>query len=135
MGQFAELISVEVHLDLEKVVCYFQKKIIVQSIQFFYSGGSAYGLAVGDGIMRYLEENNIGFDTGDVKVPIVPGAVLYDLNVGNPYVRPDANMGYLACVNASDEKIHEGNYGAGTGASVGKVLGNENIMKGGIGKF
>ena len=99
----------------------------------FLSGGSAYCLAVGDGIMRYLEENNIGFDTGDVKVPIVPGAVLYDLNVGNPYVRPDANMGYLACVNASDEKIHEGNYGAGTGASVGKVLGNENIMKGGIG--
>lgn len=99
----------------------------------FLSGGSAYGLSVGDGIMKYLEENNVGFDTDYAKVPIVPGAILFDLNVGNSSVRPTAEMGYNACILASDAKIKEGNEGAGTGATVGKVLGNKCMMKGGIG--
>lgn len=99
----------------------------------FLAGGSAYGLAVGDGIMKFLEENNIGFDTGYAKIPIVPGAVLFDLNVRNSVVRPTAEMGYKACKVAKSSKIKEGNEGAGTGATVGKILGDNNMMKGGIG--
>ena len=99
----------------------------------FLTGGSAYGLSVGDGIMTYLEEHGIGFDTGYAKVGIVPGAVIFDLNIGNPKVRPTSEMGYLACTSASCESMQQGNYGAGMGATVGKVLGNDCIMKGGIG--
>jgi L-aminopeptidase/D-esterase-like protein len=99
----------------------------------FLGGGSAFGLAVGDGMMQYLEEKGIGFDVGVTKVPIVTGAVLFDLHMGSYQIRPDAGMGYEACRQASQEKISEGNYGAGTGATVGKVLGHEQAMKGGIG--
>jgi L-aminopeptidase/D-esterase-like protein len=99
----------------------------------FLAGGSAFGLAVGDGMMQYLEEHGIGFDVGVTKVPIVTGAVLFDLNMGSYQVRPDASMAYEACRQASEEKIKEGNYGAGTGATVGKILGHEQCMKGGIG--
>ncbi len=99
----------------------------------FLAGGSAFGLAVGDGMMKYLEEHGIGFDVGVTKVPIVTGAVLFDLNIGTYQVRPDAAMGYEACRQAGEEKIEEGNYGAGTGATVGKILGHEQCMKGGIG--
>jgi len=97
------------------------------------TGGSAYGLDAASGVMRYLEEQNIGFPMGTVVVPIVPAAVLYDLGLGRADVRPDAAMGYRAAASASSERPAEGNVGAGTGASIGKVLGMEYAMKAGIG--
>ncbi|KXG73983.1 P1 family peptidase [Thermotalea metallivorans] len=97
------------------------------------AGGSAFGLAAADGMMHYLEEKGIGFDVGVTKVPIVTGAVLFDLYVGDHTIRPNFEMGYKACVDASTQKIKEGNWGAGTGATVGKILGHGQCMKGGIG--
>jgi L-aminopeptidase/D-esterase-like protein len=97
------------------------------------AGGSAYGLDSASGVMRYLEEQNIGFDTGVAKVPIVPAAILFDLNIGRSDVRPDAEMGYHAASSASSAAPPEGNFGAGTGASVGKILGVKTAMKAGIG--
>jgi L-aminopeptidase/D-esterase-like protein len=97
------------------------------------AGGSAFGLDAASGAMRYLEEQKIGFNTGAARVPIVPAAILYDLNVGHADQRPDAGMGYAACVAASDAVVPEGNIGAGTGASVGKILGQKQAMKSGIG--
>ncbi|MBC7226347.1 MAG: P1 family peptidase [Thermoflexales bacterium] len=97
------------------------------------TGGSAFGLAAADGVMRYLEERGVGFDTGVAKVPIVPAAVIFDLSLGDPAARPDAAMGYAACQAATDGPVPEGNVGAGTGASAGKVLGVTRAMKTGIG--
>lgn len=97
-------------------------------------GGSAYGLDASAGIMRYLEENDMGMDVGVCKVPIVVGSVIFDLNLGNPKIRPDFDMGYNACLNASFDNKSMGCVGAGTGASVGKILGNEFSMKSGIGQ-
>ena len=97
------------------------------------TGGSAFGLAAADGVMQYLEERNIGFDVGVTCVPIVPAAVIFDLKAGNAHVRPDKQMGYDACLAASSGKILQGNEGAGTGATVGKILGSESRMKGGVG--
>ena len=97
------------------------------------AGGSAFGLDAASGVMRYLEENGIGFDTGAGKVPIVPAAILFDLNLGRGDVRPDAEMGYRAAASASVYSPREGNVGAGTGASVGKVFGLKSAMKSGIG--
>ena len=97
------------------------------------SGGSAFGLESTCGVSRYLEEQNIGFDVGVTKVPIVVGAVLFDLGVGNPKSRPNIEMGYRACEVASDTKLNQGNFGAGCGATVGKIKGIEYAMKGGIG--
>ena len=97
------------------------------------AGGSAYGLDAASGVMRYLEEQGIGFDVGVAKVPIVPAAILFDLNVGRPEVRPDAEMGYRAVLAASKEIPEEGNVGAGTGASIGKILGPKTAMKAGLG--
>jgi L-aminopeptidase/D-esterase-like protein len=97
------------------------------------AGGSAFGLEAAGGAVRYLEERGIGFDTRVVRVPIVPAAILYDLGVGRPDVRPDAVMGYQACLNASADSPQEGNVGAGIGATVGKILGMSQAMKGGIG--
>jgi L-aminopeptidase/D-esterase-like protein len=97
------------------------------------AGGSAFGLDAATGAMRYLEERGVGFDTRIAKVPIVPSAILFDLGIGNPDIRPDAAMGYLACQNASSEPPAEGNVGAGTGATVGKILGPMQCMKSGIG--
>ena len=97
------------------------------------AGGSAFGLDAASGVMRYLEEKGVGFDTHIVKVPIVPAAILFDLGIGRSDVRPDAAMGYLACKNASSEPPAEGNIGAGTGATVGKILGVGQCMKSGIG--
>ncbi len=96
------------------------------------TGGSAFGLAAADGVMRYLEEKAIGYDAG-VKVPIVPGAVLFDLEVGDASVRPDADMGYTACQKASSKASAQGNVGAGTGATVGKLMGIERSTKSGLG--
>ena len=97
------------------------------------AGGSAYGLDAASGVMRYLEEQNIGFDVGVAKVPIVPAAILFDLAVGRPDVRPDAEMGYRAASAASADAPEEGNVGAGAGASVGKILGTKTAMKAGLG--
>ena len=97
------------------------------------AGGSAFGLDAATGAMHYLEERGVGFDTRIAKVPIVPSAILFDLGIGRPDIRPDAAMGYLACQNASSEPPAEGNVGAGTGATVGKILGPSQCMKSGIG--
>ncbi|NLT17717.1 MAG: P1 family peptidase [Clostridiales bacterium] len=97
------------------------------------AGGSAFGLDAAGGVMRYLEENGAGFDAGAAKVPIVPAAVIFDLGVGDPSVRPDAAMGYAACRNASAHDVKQGAVGAGCGATVGKALGPENAMDGGVG--
>jgi L-aminopeptidase/D-esterase-like protein len=97
------------------------------------AGGSAFGLDAAAGAMRFLEERGIGFNTGAARVPIVPSAILYDLSLGNAKVRPDSEMGYQACLNASKVKVEEGNVGAGAGASVGKILGQKQAMKSGIG--
>lgn len=96
------------------------------------SGGSAFGLAASHGVMTYLEERGIGFDVGVTKVPIVCQAVLFDLVVGDHKVRPDEQMGYKACENAKDT-FELGNYGAGTGASIGKINGMDYAMKSGLG--
>ena len=98
------------------------------------SGGSAFGLDAASGAMQYLEEHDCGFDMQVARVPIVCGASLFDLTVGDAKVRPDKEMGYLACLNSeNDEPFKEGNYGAGCGASVGKILGPQLAMKSGIG--
>jgi L-aminopeptidase/D-esterase-like protein len=97
------------------------------------AGGSAFGLDAATGVMRYLEEKKIGFNTGAAKVPIVPSAILYDLNIGRADVRPDAAMGYRAAASASSDAPTEGNAGAGAGASVGKMFGGSLSMKSGIG--
>lgn len=99
------------------------------------SGGSAFGLESTCGVSQYLEEKNIGFDVGVAKVPIVVGAVLFDLAVGNPKCRPNKKMGYKACEVASDTVLKQGNFGAGCGATVGKIKGPEYAMKGGIGSY
>lgn len=87
------------------------------------TGGSAFGLDAAGGVVQYLEENDIGFPTGSVRVPIVPAAVIFDLHVGDALVRPDRQMGYDACVAASDAPVTMGAVGAGTGATVGKAHG------------
>ncbi|HNC44693.1 MAG TPA: P1 family peptidase [Acidobacteriota bacterium] len=97
------------------------------------TGGSAFGLAAATGVVRYLEERQIGFDVGVARVPIVPAAVLFDLVVGDASIRPDAESGYQACLAASDGPVSEGSVGAGAGATVGKMLGFHRAMKGGIG--
>jgi L-aminopeptidase/D-esterase-like protein len=97
------------------------------------AGGSAFGLDAASGVMRYLEEHEIGFNTGVARVPIVPAAILYDLAIGRADVRPDAEMGYRAAASASADAPAEGNAGAGTGATVGKIFGNAGAMKSGLG--
>lgn len=95
-------------------------------------GGSAFGLAAADGVVRWLEERGEGFDTGYAKVPIVPAAVLYDLGMGSASVRPDAAAGYAACQNAGST-LQSGPVGAGTGATVGKAGGPARAGRGGFG--
>jgi L-aminopeptidase/D-esterase-like protein len=97
------------------------------------TGGSAFGLAAADGVMRWLEEHNIGYPTPWARVPIVPTAVVFDLNAGSSTVRPDALSGYRACETAFSGPFDEGNIGAGTGTTVGKWKGTEFWMKGGLG--
>ena len=97
------------------------------------SGGSAFGLDAASGVVRYLDEHKIGFNTGAAKVPIVPSAILYDLSLGRADVRPDSAMGYRAAVSASSAPPAEGNVGAGTGASIGKMFGMSLAMKAGLG--
>jgi L-aminopeptidase/D-esterase-like protein len=97
------------------------------------AGGSAWGLDAATGVVRWLEEQGAGLDVRAARLPIVPGAVLFDLMVGDARVRPDAQAGYEACRAASKRAPAEGNVGAGAGAAVGKVFGIERAMKGGIG--
>jgi len=98
-------------------------------------GGSAFGLDAAAGVMQYLEEKGIGFDVGVTTVPIVAGAVLFDLTVGDHRVRPNKEMGYKACEQANNIECPNGTVGAGTGATVGKFLGEDYSMKGGLGTY
>ena len=97
------------------------------------TGGSAYGLDAACGVMRYLEEHGIGHDIGVARVPIVPAAAILDLAFGSASIRPDASAGYRACEQATAEQVMQGNAGAGTGATVGKMAGPSFMMKGGLG--
>ena len=97
------------------------------------AGGSAFGLAAADGVMRYLRERGIGYDTRVARVPIVPAAILFDLAVGRPDVYPDAEMGYAACLAATDEPVVEGRIGVGTGCTAGKAFGSAGASSTGIG--
>ncbi len=97
------------------------------------SGGSAFGLDAAGGVQRYLEERDIGFDTGVAKVPLVSQSCLFDLGVGDKHVRPDGAMAYAACENASYDEPAQGNVGAGTGCSIGKYRGMGRAMKSGFG--
>ena len=97
------------------------------------AGGSAFGLDAASGVMRWLDEHGHGFAIGPARVPIVPAAVLFDLWLGDARVRPDAQAGFAACEAASTQAPAQGNVGAGAGATVGKMFGIANAMKGGIG--
>ena len=97
------------------------------------SGGSAFGLDAASGVIRYLDEKRVGFAMGDVIVPIVVGAVIYDLGVGDPTIRPGPDCGYRAATRADTAVPEEGNVGAGAGATVGKLRGRARAMKGGVG--
>lgn len=97
------------------------------------AGGSAFGLDAATGVMRWLEEHGMGLEVGRARIPIVPGAVLFDLPLGDQRIRPDAAAGYAACQAASRKAPAEGNVGAGAGAVIGKIFGFERAMKGGIG--
>jgi L-aminopeptidase/D-esterase-like protein len=97
------------------------------------AGGSAYGLDAVNGVMRCLERRGVGFDTGAARVPIVGGAILYDLAIGSSRARPTAEMGEAAAQAASTGPVAEGSVGAGTGATVGKLFGLAQAMKGGLG--
>lgn len=97
------------------------------------AGGSAFGLDAASGVMKYLDEQKIGFNTGAGLVPIVPAAILFDLGVGRGDIRPTAEMGYRAAAAANPGPITEGNAGAGTGATVGKIFGSKSAMKSGLG--
>lgn len=107
---------------------------LVEKVQaVVLSGGSAFGLDTAAGVMRYLEEQGFGYETSAGKVPIVPAAIIFDLNVGDSKIRPGANEGYQACLAATDGKVAEGCVGAGTGATVGKILGLQRAVKSGLG--
>ena len=97
------------------------------------AGGSAFGLDAAGGVMRWLEEHGIGVQVGPARVPIVPAAILFDLWVGDASIRPDAASGYAACVAATTDPVAQGNVGAGTGASIGKLFGIHRAMRGGLG--
>ncbi len=99
------------------------------------AGGSAFGLEAASGVRRYLERKGIGYDTGAAKVPLVPAAILYDLGIGKSDVRPTAAMGEAAATAATTDAVKEGCVGAGTGATVGKILGMRQAMKSGLGSF
>lgn len=99
------------------------------------SGGSAYGLEASSGVMQYLEEKGIGLPVGDNIVPIVCQSCIFDLAAGNGKVRPTKQMGYDACMNSELNEVKEGNVGAGMGATVGKILGNDFTMKAGLGTY
>ena len=98
-------------------------RLVQKAHAVLLTGGSAFGLDAAGGVVQYLEEQNVGFPAGPVRVPIVPAAVIFDLGVGNAKIRPDREMGYRACLDATDEPVAMGAIGAGTGATVGKAPG------------
>ncbi len=107
---------------------------LVEQVQaILLAGGSAFGLNAAAGVMRYLEEENQGFPVGPYNIPIVPGAVLFDLFIGSGDVRPDEEMGYQACRESSSLPVPEGSVGAGTGATVAKISGPLQAVKSGQG--
>src|SRR5450755_1722060 len=93
------------------------------------AGGSAFGLDAAGGVMRWLDERGFGVQVGPARVPIVPAAILFDLWVGDAKIRPDAASGHAACDAATNGPVPEGNVGAGTGASVGKLFGIDRAMR------
>ncbi|MEG2686288.1 MAG: P1 family peptidase [Christensenellaceae bacterium] len=109
-----------------------QAKTVTSANAILLAGGSAFGLAAADGVMIYCEQQQMGVHTLDAYVPIVPAAVIYDLGFGRSDLRPNAGMGYAACINAGI-KVPQGSSGVGMGATVGKVLGMEYAQKGGVG--
>ncbi len=109
--------------------------LVQQAHAILLSGGSAYGLDAASGVMRYLEEKGSGFKMGKIVVPIVPGAILFDLSIGRSDARPGAEEGYEACIVASIDPVEEGTIGAGTGATVAKAKGPDYSMKGGLGSY
>ena len=107
---------------------------LVEKVQaVVLSGGSAFGLDAASGVMKYLEERGVGHETRAGLVPIVPAAIIFDLAIGSSEIRPGAEAGYQACLAATDAEVAEGCVGAGTGATVGKILGMERATKGGLG--
>ena len=98
-------------------------RLVQKAHAVLLTGGSAFGLDAAGGVVQYLEEQNVGFPAGPVRVPIVPAAVIFDLSVGDAKVRPDREMGYQACLNATNRPVEIGAIGAGTGATVGKAPG------------
>ncbi len=98
-------------------------RLVQKAHAVLLTGGSAFGLDAAGGVVQYLEEQNVGFPAGSVRVPIVPAAVIFDLSVGDTEVRPDRAMGYQACLNTTDAPVAMGAIGAGTGATVGKAPG------------
>ncbi len=107
---------------------------LVQQVHaILLTGGSSFGLDAAGGVVRYLEQRGKGFDVGVARVPICPTAVIFDLAIGDHRIRPDAAMGYQACLNATDGEVAEGSVGVGTGATVGKLYGMKRACKGGVG--
>ncbi len=109
--------------------------LVQQAHAILLTGGSAFGLDAAAGVMQFLEEKGIGFDVQVTHVPIVCGAALFDLPLGDFRIRPDKAMGYAACSKATNRERRQGSIGAGTGATVGKILGMDRAMKGGLGSF
>jgi L-aminopeptidase/D-esterase-like protein len=106
----------------------------VQQVQaILLAGGSAFGLDAASGVVRFLEQHRLGYAVGDIVVPIVPAAILYDLQIGDSKIRPTAESGYKACQAATSGPVPEGNVGAGAGATVGKMFGPKQAMKSGLG--
>lgn len=114
--------------DLLNPTCLVQK---VNAI--LLSGGSAFGLDAAGGVMRFLEERGYGYDMDIARVPVVPAAIIFDLSLGSAKIRPGPQEGYKACIAAKNDKVAEGSVGAGTGATVGKILGMGRATKGGVG--
>jgi len=111
------------------------ENLVTEVNALFLSGGSAFGLDTATGISRFLEEQGRGFRVGKTRVPIVCGAILFDLGLGDPKIRPDAQAGYDAARAASASPVVEGNVGAGAGATIGKMLGHRHAMRGGLGSW
>jgi L-aminopeptidase/D-esterase-like protein len=108
-------------------------RVVERAHAVLLTGGSAFGLAAATGVMRFLEEHERGYPVGPARVPIVAGAVIFDLLLGDGSVRPDADAGYAACAAAAPGPVAEGSVGAGTGATVGKLFGEASSVKGGLG--
>ena len=109
------------------------EKMIEKVHAIVLSGGSAFGLDAASGVMKFLEDQKVGFDVGVTYVPIVASAVIFDLNIGDYKIRPDFNMGYDAALHANENEDRQGNIGCGMGASVGKIFGPKYAMKSGLG--